>query len=168
MMSRRQRKQNWLAVAITASLLSGFSGTGWAQPGALSTTQMVSPATNQSTTTLPYDIINVNQNSPASSVIAEAGNIVYVGIGNDGSGTQPMHVYLTAPAAGNYYTVMVANDGSQDTGRIMAAGAGSLDAAAVTNIHGTLSAQVTASGAGNGKATAEAVGIGAIAGSADD
>ncbi len=165
MMSRRQRKQNWLAVAITASLLSGFSGTGWAQPGALSTTQMVSPATNQSTTTLPYDIINVNQNSTFSSVLSEDNYVVYVGISNDGSAIQPMSVYLTTPASGNYYTVMVANDGSQNAGRVMAAGVGSLNDAAVTNIYGPLSAQVTATGAGIGKAAAEAIGIGNIAGS---
>jgi outer membrane autotransporter protein len=149
-------------MAITASIISGISGTVWAQP--LAITQMVSPTTNQSTASLPYNSINVNQNSPASSVITEAGNTVYVGIGNDGSGTQPMSVYLTTPAAGNYYTVRVSNDGSQDTGYVMAAGAGSLDEAAVTNIHGTLSAQVTATGAGNGKGVAEAIGIGAIAG----
>jgi outer membrane autotransporter protein len=82
-----------------------------------------------------------------------------LGIGNDGSGTQPLNVYLATPASGNY-TVVVSNNGSTTTDKNMTAGVGSLDANAVTNIYGPATIQVTGTGAGSGKAMTETMGIG--------
>jgi|GEM_PF-1312950 len=154
-----QRKK-WLALAVGIYLLSGVSGV-YAQ-GPLHSTQMVNPNHNQSTVADPYSSIAVTQASIDSSVL-ENGRTVFLGIGNDASGTQPLVVYLTNPDSGNY-NVTVSNDGSAASGRVMAVGVGSMDVGAQTNIHGPLLVQVTAMGAGQGKAVAEAMGIGAAEG----
>lgn len=154
----RTKKTAYLSMAV-ALYLMGTAGTIMAQ-GPLQTTQMVNPDTNLSTSSDPYNSIIVTQASAASSVLID-GRTVYVGIGNDQAET--LAVYLSAPASGSY-NVSVSNNGSAGTGRVMAAGVGSLNEDATTNIHGPLLLQVAATAAGEGRATAEAIGIGAGAG----
>lgn len=157
-MTRIQGKKRWLALMVTTYLLSGANNLVWAAPVSVSTTSMVNPSTNISTSSQAYNSIHVTQSSADSSVSVD-GQTVYLGIGNDGSGTQPLNVYLTTPASGNY-TVVVSNDGSTTTGKNMTAGVGSLDANAVTNIYGPATIQVTGIGAGSGKAVVETMGVG--------
>src|SRR5574344_914497 len=156
------RRQKVLTVAITAYLLSGFMGMASAAPITVSSTQMVTPSNNASSAIQKYNSIAVNQNSAVSSIVVE-GTTVYLGISNSGVGNQPLDVYLTTPVSGDY-TIVVSNDGSATTGKVMAVGIGSLNNLATTNVFGPVTAKVTATGGGTGKATAEAIGIGASEG----
>ena len=157
-MLRRKKQTRWLILAITACLVNG-GGQAWAQ-GSFQSNKMVSPSNNLSTAADPYNSIVVTQNSAASS-ITDNGVTIYLGVSNDGSGTQPLNLYLTTPASGNY-VVQVSNDGSVNTGRVVAAGVGSMSETAVTNIYGPLTLQVNAVGAGPGKGGAEAIGTAAL------
>ena len=160
-MYKKHGKEKLLALMILAYILSNNSSV-FAQ-GPIQSTTMVSPSNNSSSNAEPYNSILVTQDSANSSILIGTDKTIYIGVGNNGNGTQPLNVYLTNPVSGNY-TVIVSNDGSKDSGRVMAGGVGSLSSAALTNIHGPLSVQVTATGAGTGKAIAEAIGIGAISG----
>ena len=157
-MTKLQGKQRWLALMVTAYLLSGATGAVWAAPITVSTNKMVNTGNNNSSAIQAYDSIHVTQDSTDSAIVVD-GKTVYLGIGNDGTGNQPLNVYLTTVNSGNY-TVVVSNDGSAGTGRVMAGGVGSLSAQATTNIYGPLTVQVTAAGSGSGKASAMAMGIG--------
>ena len=159
-MFHRKKKRRWLILAISASLLSGGSQ-ALAQLPSYST-RMITPVNNLSTAEDPYNSIVVTQDSEDSS-ITDNGASIYLGIGNNGLGKQPFNVYVTTPASGDY-VVYVSNDGSVNSGRIMAAGVGSMSESALTNIFGPLTVQVSAIGAGTGKSEAQAIGIGAISG----
>lgn len=153
-MFRMKNRQKWLALVVTAYLLSGGSGTVAAAP--IQSAKMVKDGNNLSSSTTPYDLINVTQNSADSSITVGLGDVVFVGIGQ--MTTNPLVVYLTNPASG-IYNVIVSNDGSQTTGKVEAAGIGSLAPGAVT-LHGPVGVNVTAVGAADAKADAVAVGIG--------
>ena len=149
-----KKHQRWLALMVTAYLLSGSMGTVAAAP--IQSTKMVRDGNNLSSSTTPYDLIAVTQNSADSSINLGMGETIFIGIGQNTM--NPLVVYLTNPASG-LYNVTVANDGSQTPGKVGAVGIGSLAPGAVT-VYGPLGVKVTAVGATDTKGDAAALGIG--------
>ena len=58
-MTKLQGKQRWLALMVTAYLLSGATGAVWAAPITVSTNKMVNTGNNNSSAIQAYDSIHV-------------------------------------------------------------------------------------------------------------